>query len=100
MTAERTYTDYLVDILDAIVKTEQFTQGMTFERFVQDDKTVFAVVRALEIIGEATKRVPASRFQEVEGADGTDVEVVERPRGGEVIHHFGADEPGGAGDEQ
>jgi uncharacterized protein with HEPN domain len=58
MTAERTYTDYLVDILDAIVKTEQFIQGMTFDRFVQDDKTVFAVVRALEIIGEATKRIP------------------------------------------
>jgi uncharacterized protein with HEPN domain len=58
MTAERNYTDYLVDILDAIVKTEQFIQGMTFDRFVHDDKTVFAVVRALEIIGEATKRIP------------------------------------------
>jgi uncharacterized protein with HEPN domain len=58
MTAERTYTDYLVDILDAIVKTGQFIQGMTFDRFVQDDKTIFAVVRALEIIGEATKRIP------------------------------------------
>jgi hypothetical protein len=31
MTAEPTYTDYLVDILDAIVKTEQFLQGMTFD---------------------------------------------------------------------
>jgi uncharacterized protein with HEPN domain len=58
MSAERTYTGYLGDILDAIVKTEQFIQGMTFDRFVQDDKTVFAVVRALEIIGEATKRIP------------------------------------------
>jgi uncharacterized protein with HEPN domain len=57
MTAEQASTDYLVDILDAIVKTEQFIQGMTFDRFAQDDKTVFAVVRALEIIGEATKRI-------------------------------------------
>jgi uncharacterized protein with HEPN domain len=57
MTAERTYTDYLVDILDAIGKTEQFIQGMTFARFVQDDKTVFAV-RAFEIIGEAIKPIP------------------------------------------
>jgi uncharacterized protein with HEPN domain len=51
MSAERTYTDDLVDILDAIVTTEQFIQGMTFDRFIQGDKTVFAVVRALEIIG-------------------------------------------------
>ena len=58
MSAERTYTDYLVDILDAIGKTEQFIQGMTFDLFVQDEKTVFAVVRALEIIGEASKRIP------------------------------------------
>jgi hypothetical protein len=54
MSSERTSTDYLVDILDAIVKTEQFIQGMTFDRFVQDDKTVFALVHAFEINGYAS----------------------------------------------
>lgn len=58
MTPEREYTDYLHDILDAIEKAEQFTVGMDFEQFEDDDKTAFAVIRALEVIGEATKAVP------------------------------------------
>lgn len=33
---------------------------MTFEAFVHDDKTAFAVVRVLEIVGKATKRIPQS----------------------------------------
>lgn len=31
---------------------------MSFEAFARDDKTVFAVIRALEVVGEATKRIP------------------------------------------
>lgn len=58
MTGERTYVDYLADILDAFEKVRRFIAGMTFETFAADDKTTFAVVRALEIIGEATKRIP------------------------------------------
>ena len=54
----REYVDYLRDILDAIMKTRQFVEGMDFDGFCSDDKTVFAVVRALEIIGEATKKIP------------------------------------------
>ncbi len=54
----REYVDYLRDILDAIEKAEQFTQGMDFERFSSDYKTRFAVIRALEIIGEASKKIP------------------------------------------
>jgi uncharacterized protein with HEPN domain len=58
MTAPREYLDYLQDILDTMGKIEQFTIGIAYEEFVRDDKTVFAVVRALEIIGEATKHIP------------------------------------------
>lgn len=54
----RDYDDYLNDIIDAILKIEAFTKGMTFEVFKEDDKTVFAVIRAMEIIGEATKHIP------------------------------------------
>ncbi|MGH9855939.1 MAG: HepT-like ribonuclease domain-containing protein, partial [Blastocatellia bacterium] len=60
MSVERTYFDYLADILDAIGKVSRFIEGLTFEEFAQDDKTVFAVVRGLEIIGEATKQIPSS----------------------------------------
>lgn len=60
MTAEHSYMDYLEDILDAIEKVALFIEGMTYEGFAGDAKTVFAVIRALEIIGEATKRLPQS----------------------------------------
>jgi uncharacterized protein with HEPN domain len=37
---------------------EEFVSGLTFEEFTEDRKTQFAVIRALEIIGEATKNIP------------------------------------------
>lgn len=55
---KRTHEDYLKDILDAIASIEEFTSGMDFEDFSKDRKTQFAVIRALEIIGEAAKAIP------------------------------------------
>lgn len=57
---DRTSVDHLEDILDAAEKAQAFVEGTTYEAFVNDDKSVFAVIRALEIIGEATKRLPQS----------------------------------------
>ncbi len=54
----REYGDYFKDIVDSIDKIEKFTVKMSFESFAADEKTVFAVVRALEIIGEAVKSIP------------------------------------------
>jgi uncharacterized protein with HEPN domain len=54
------YRDYLEDIRQAGQKALVFVQGMSYEAFVSDDKAVFAVVRALEIVGEDTKRIPQS----------------------------------------
>ncbi|MCK9299120.1 MAG: DUF86 domain-containing protein, partial [Methanoculleus sp.] len=56
--APRNTLDYLDDILDAVDKIEVFTQGMSYEEFSEDDKTVYAVTRALEVIGEATTCIP------------------------------------------
>lgn len=60
MTEKRAIADYLRDILDAAEKAERFTEGMNFAAFSVDDKTVYAVIRALEVMGEAVKKVPAS----------------------------------------
>lgn len=48
----------LRDILDGIASIEAFTAGMRFEEFARDRKTVYAVIRALEIISEALRRLP------------------------------------------
>ncbi len=58
MIAPRTIRDFLNDIHSAAGKAQEFVTGMDYATFVADEKTAFAVVRALEIIGEATKRVP------------------------------------------
>jgi len=60
MKGERDYQDYLVDILDACEKITAFIKGMTEGQFQADDKTQFAVVRGLEIIGEAAKKIPGT----------------------------------------
>jgi uncharacterized protein with HEPN domain len=58
MNVPRDYRDYLEDICQAARKALDFTEGVAYEDFVADEKTVYAVVRALEIVGEATKRIP------------------------------------------
>jgi uncharacterized protein with HEPN domain len=49
---------YLTDILDNIKRAEDFAGVMTYEEMTHDMKTSYAVVRCLEIIGEATNRLP------------------------------------------
>lgn len=51
---------YLTDIVEAIEKIERYTNGMSYEQFSDDDKTKDAVVRNLEVIGEAAKNIPGS----------------------------------------
>ena len=50
---------FLADILDSIDAIREFTEGMDFDTFVEDRRTRAAVVRYLEVIGEAVKNLPA-----------------------------------------
>jgi uncharacterized protein with HEPN domain len=54
------FLDFVEDILDAMEKAEIMLSAADFETFEVDYQLNFAVVRALEIIGEATKRLPES----------------------------------------
>jgi uncharacterized protein with HEPN domain len=54
---------YLEDIEVSCKKIIRFTQGLSFSDFISDDRTHDAVIRNLEIIGEAAKNVP-TEFRE------------------------------------
>jgi uncharacterized protein with HEPN domain len=58
MSDERTILDYLEDISNAILDIRLFVHDMSAEAFMADKKTVNAVVRSLEVIGEATGKIP------------------------------------------
>jgi uncharacterized protein with HEPN domain len=61
------HTVYLQDIVDAMRSIEAFTEDMSFAEFKDDDKTVSAVLRKFEVIGEATKRLPEHVKDDHEG---------------------------------
>jgi uncharacterized protein with HEPN domain len=55
---KRVHDDYLRDMLENAEKALSFVEGMNFEEFKKDDKAVYAVIRAFEIIGEAARQIP------------------------------------------
>jgi uncharacterized protein with HEPN domain len=50
---------FIDDILDCIEKIEQYTANLSEEEFQANDEKQDAVLRRLEIIGEATKNIPS-----------------------------------------
>jgi uncharacterized protein with HEPN domain len=55
--SKRTDQEFLSDIREALQRITTYVAGMTYESFVADPKTQDAVVRNLEILGEATKNL-------------------------------------------
>jgi uncharacterized protein with HEPN domain len=58
MSTERLIVDYLDDVLESISDIRAFVTGMSYEEFIGDKKTINAVIRSLEVIGEAVKKIP------------------------------------------
>ncbi len=61
---DRDLRDYLNDIIESIEDIWSFTKDMSYEDLESDKKTVYAVIRCLEIIGEAVKKMPKNIREE------------------------------------
>lgn len=57
MSSRRRDRDYIADIQEAIQRILAYTQDMSWDTFLHDDRTQDAVVRNIEVIGEATKNL-------------------------------------------
>jgi uncharacterized protein with HEPN domain len=58
MNSSRDYLVYLEDMLNSVVKGLSFIKGFDFDTFKKDEKTQYALIRAIEITGEASKKIP------------------------------------------
>lgn len=75
---------YLADIIESCERVASYIDGMDIDGFIQDQKTVVAVVRNLEIIGEAVKNLP----EEVRALEG-EIEWKKIARFRDIIaHHY------------
>ena len=48
----------IADMLESIARIRRYVAGMDYDAFLADERTCDAVVRNVEIIGEASKQVP------------------------------------------
>lgn len=58
MTYPRDTIIYIRDMLENSKKALSFIKGVDFDSFANDEKTLYAIIRAIEAIGEAAKKVP------------------------------------------
>jgi len=88
MKPRRLVADYLQDILDNADKARRFVQDVDYEHFRDDEQKFYAVVRALEVIGEAARHIPPpqrNKYPDVPGSKMTGMRD-------KVIHdYFGVD---------
>jgi uncharacterized protein with HEPN domain len=88
--AERNFLIFLHDIIDNIHRIERFTQGISFDAFRDDEKTYFATIQCIEIIGEAAKHIPQSVRADYPGIPWNDVAGMRD----KLIHSYFGTDPG------
>jgi uncharacterized protein with HEPN domain len=82
--SKRRDREYLGDIHEAMHRISRYTSGLTFEQFLKDAKTQDAVVRNLEVIGEATKKLTSHLRKSVRHVPWKDLAGVRD----KLIHHY------------
>jgi len=55
---KKEFLDYVEDVIEAMNDALSFIEGIEYDDFVKEKKTVYAVMRAIEVIGEAVKKIP------------------------------------------
>ncbi len=61
---KRTYRLYLNDIIQAMNKIERYAQGLDYDSFINNEMVVDAVLRNIEVIGEAAAQIPETIKQQ------------------------------------
>jgi len=57
---------FVEDILESVDKIERYVKGMSYDNFVENEMIIDAVIRNLEVIGEASKNIPETKPSIVE----------------------------------
>jgi uncharacterized protein with HEPN domain len=76
--------DFLLDIQDALQRILEYTTGMNWDTYLKDHKTQDAVIRNLEVIGEATKSLSDTLLSQHPGIPWRDMAGT-RDR---LMHHY------------
>ncbi|MGQ9597338.1 MAG: HepT-like ribonuclease domain-containing protein [Thermoproteota archaeon] len=69
---KREFLDYIEDIIEAMEDSMSFVKDTNYDDFVKDKMKIYAAIRAIEVIGEAVKKIPKSvknRYTEIPWKD-------------------------------
>ena len=82
--SEREDIDFLRDIEESMERIARYTRGMEYDNFFEDDKTQDAVIRNMEIMGEATKALSEKFRNEYAELPGKNLAMTRD----KLIHHY------------